>query len=90
MPVALTVRDLPRSVDWYVRVLALERIEEVHEDGHDLVVLLHAATDIAVNLHCHETNPGDGFDETRTGLDHLSFLVPGGTELTAWAAHLDA
>ncbi len=53
-------------------------------------MLLHGPTDIAVNLHAHASNPGEGFDETRTGLDHLSFLVPGRTELTAWAAHLDA
>lgn len=37
----------------------------------------------------HASNPGDPFDETNTGLDHLEFLVGRREELDKWAERLD-
>lgn len=90
--VALTVTDLERSARWYERVFGLERAETVtdlHEAGHDLVVLIHPDTDMAINLHRHPGNDSSRFDERRTGLDHVSFLVRGRDDLEHWASHLD-
>ena len=88
--IALTVRDLTVSEPWYQEVLGLRRVEEVHLPGHHLVVLVDQATDIAINLHVHDGNRNEAFDERRTGLDHLSLLVEDRRSLDEWAAHLDA
>lgn len=90
--IALTVTDLDRSVRWYERVFGLERSEsvsDVYESGHDLVVLVHSTTDIAINLHRHPGNDLLPFDERQTGLDHVSFLVQNFSELVRWESHLD-
>ncbi len=88
--IALTVRDLETSERWYKEVFGLERLEEVTMPGHRLVVLVEEGTDIALNLHVHEGNRGEAFDERQTGLDHLSLLVEDRGSLDQWAAHLDA
>lgn len=44
----------------------------------------------SVGLDHHPANPGEGFDCTRTGLDHLCFKVAAVDDLHAWATHLDA
>jgi len=41
-------------------------------------------------LHQHLTNDGEGFDERRTGLDHLSFKVADYDALLAWQKRLSA
>ncbi len=90
--VAFTVTDLERSVAWYEEVFGLEQVEsltDVGEPGHDLVVLVHPSTDIAINLHRHPGGDAGRFDERRTGLDHVSFLVGDRSELTVWRRHLD-
>lgn len=90
--IALTVTDLDQSVRWYERVFGLERSEsvnDVYESGHDLIVLLHPTTDIAINLHRHPDNDRLLFDEHQTGLDHVSFLVQDRSELARWESHLD-
>jgi catechol 2,3-dioxygenase-like lactoylglutathione lyase family enzyme len=54
-----------------------------------------ASCDIAQGCHArtpvarHDANPGDGFSEFRTGLDHLEFLVPRREDLHEWAGRLD-
>lgn len=88
--VALTVRDLAVSEPWYTEVFGFERLEAVDLPGHRLVVLVDPNTDISVNLHVHEGGSADEFDERRTGLDHVSFLVEDRAALEGWAAHLDA
>ncbi len=88
--IALTVRDLAASESWYREVFGLERLEEAVLAGHRLVALVDRGTDIAINLHVHEGNRGDAFDERQTGLDHLSLLVEDRPSLDVWAAHLDA
>jgi hypothetical protein len=45
---------------------------------------------VAVGLHHHDGNPGQPFDESCTGLDHMSFGVAGRADLDAWARWLDS
>ena len=40
-------------------------------------------------LHIHPQAVGDGFDEHRTGLDHVAFACRDRDELQKWAARLD-
>ena len=39
-------------------------------------------------LHRHDANRGEPFAETRTGLDHVGFLVPTRDDLERWQEHL--
>ena len=43
----------------------------------------------AVTSDHHEANPGQPFDESRTGLDPISFGVADRAGLDAWASWLD-
>ena len=60
------------------------------EQGGYAVVLTEPRSGIALGLHHHEANPGQSFDERRTGLDHISFAVAGRADLDAWARWLDS
>jgi len=91
--VGLTVRDVEASAEWYQRVLGLQRqFEEPHhgsdQSGYALVL---GTPDMSLNvgLDHHPANDGNGFDPTRTGLDHLCFQVSGVDALAEWAIHLD-
>lgn len=91
--VGLTVRDVEASAEWYQRVLGLQRqFEEPHhhsDEGGYAVVLGTPDMSLNVGLDHHPANDGDGFDPTRTGLDHVCFQVSSVDDLTKWATHLD-
>jgi catechol-2,3-dioxygenase len=91
--VGLTVRDVEASAEWYQRVLGLHRqFEEPHhhsDEGGYAVVLGTPDMSLNVGLDHHPANDGDGFDPTRTGLDHVCFQVGSIDDLTKWATHLD-
>jgi glyoxylase I family protein len=91
--VGLTVRDVEASAEWYQQVLGLQRqFEEPHhhsDEGGYAVVLGTPDMSLNVGLDHHPANTGDGFDPTRTGLDHVCFQVGGTDALHAWATHLD-
>lgn len=91
--VGLTVRDVEASVEWYQQVLGLQRqFDEPHhrsDEGGYAVVLGTPDMSLNVGLDHHPANTGDGFDPTRTGLDHVCFQVSGTDALGAWATHLD-
>lgn len=86
--VALTVRDLPRSVAWYSDLLGLQKIGELPDEGGRgaKVLFRHPTSGLVIVLCAHKANPGEPFSEFRTGLDHLSFTVRDRAELDAWQA----
>jgi glyoxylase I family protein len=43
----------------------------------------------SLTVRSHDTNDGAEFDERRTGLDHLEFIVPTPADVAAWACRLD-
>jgi glyoxylase I family protein len=87
--VSLTVPDAERSAEWYARVLGFETAGIVPGETFGRVVLRHP-DGLMLTLLQHAAGSGDGFDERRTGLDHLAFAVGSPDEVDAWAAHLDA
>lgn len=91
--VGLTVTDAEASAAWYERVLGLQRqFEEPHhqsEPGGYAVVLGTPDMSLNVGLDHHPANRGEGFDATRTGLDHLCFQVASLDQLHEWMAQLD-
>jgi glyoxylase I family protein len=60
------------------------------KEGGYAVVLIDPRSGIVIGLHHHEANPGQSFNETRTGLDHISFGVADRAGLDAWASWLEA
>lgn len=87
--VALTVTDLNASVAWYEQVLSVRyRMEAPHEGGTAHILSDDGQT-LAFALHVHDANQHETFAETRTGLDHVGFVVPVRAELERWGDHLE-
>jgi glyoxylase I family protein len=88
--VSVTVTDIERSVPWYSDLLGLTKLmEEAHPDGTGYAVVLGKPDwSMCVGLHTHPTNERERFEESRTGLDHIGFMVSGRPELDAWESRL--
>jgi glyoxylase I family protein len=89
--VALTVRDMDASAEWYQRVfgwIVLRRFAP-GEAGTPRVLLYDPASGFALGLCQPEDGSGDDFDHRRTGLDHFALGVADGAEMERWLAHLD-
>ena len=89
-----TVSDVEASAAWYERVFRMNRVRAPFphygaEEGGYAVLLMDPRSGIAIGLHHHQANPGQPFQESRTGLDHISFGVAGRADLDAWAHWLD-
>ena len=46
-------------------------------------------TGLLIGLHHHNANQGEKFEESHTGLDHISFQVADRAALKAWIDRLD-
>ncbi len=85
---ALTVTDLDASVEWYSRVFDVKPAMDVPHPGGVGRVLLNDDQSLVLVLHHHDTNDGEQFAETRTGLDHFGLLVSSREDLERWQDHL--
>lgn len=80
----LSVTDLEVSSDWYCDILGFEVTARVEGDGFLRHRLRQPDAGITLTLTAHEANEGDTFDETRTGMDHVSFVVPSVDDIHAF------
>jgi glyoxylase I family protein len=87
--VALTVTDLDASVAWYEQVFSVDYQMDVPHEGGTSRILADAEWRLAFALHVHDANQRETFAETRTGLDHVGFVVPVRTDLERWQEHLE-
>lgn len=88
--IALNVRDLDASVQWYRDVLDFSLLLPWDTDDFDRRILGHpSGVFIALTKH-HHPDAESAFSERRTGIDHLAFGVPSRDELEGWVARLDA
>ena len=92
---APTVSDVEASAQWYERVFGMTRVPVAfphHGAEHEgyAVVLTEPRSGIVLGLHHHDANPGQAFEERRTGQDHMSFAVASRADLDAWATWLDS
>ncbi len=89
--VCLSVLHPGRSAEWYAALLGMERRYEHRpsDGGPDYFCLIEPASQFVLCLVGHHDNPGGPFDETRTGLDHLEFMVEQRSDLDDWARRLD-
>lgn len=89
--IALTVRDMAASAEWYQRVFGWQFLRRygAEEAGTPRILLLDRASFFVVGLCQPEDGSSAGFDHRRPGLDHLAFKVADEDELDRWLAHLD-
>ncbi|MCX4472645.1 putative lyase [Micromonospora sp. MW-13] len=86
--IALNVCDLDASVRWYGDVLGFSLLFPWDTDSFDRRLMRHpSGVVIGLTTHKH-ADAGTGFNERRTGLDHLAFAVPTRAELETWASRL--
>ena len=89
--VALTVRDMEKSAEWYQRVFGWVELGRL-VDGEAIpprILLLDPSSFLAVGLAQPTDGSADDFDYRRTGLDHLAFGLSDYEELDGWVTHLD-
>ena len=89
--VALTVRDMEGSAEWYQRVFGLQVLRRygASEAGTPRILLLVPSSFFALGL-CQPEDGSDGaFDHRRTGLDHFAFKSRTTKSSAAWIAHLN-
>jgi len=86
--VALTVRDLERSLPWYQRLFDAEAV--LDEDTGPFRHVVWAVGSTLVGLHQFPDGRSAAFDELRVGLDHLAFACTDRKELERWEVQLDA
>lgn len=88
--IALTVRDLDRSVQWYTEVLDFRYLVSYDTDDFERRIMGHPSGFVLALTRHRQPGAGGEFDERRTGLDHLAFGVATRDELDAWVHRLDA
>ena len=87
--IALTVTDLDASTAWYEQVFAVSYLMDAPHEGGTARILTDSEQTLAFALHRHDANQRETFIETRTGLDHVGFVVPTRTDLERWQEHLE-
>ena len=87
--VGLTVTDLEASVLWYEKVFGITYQMDTPHAGGVGKILADESWQLMIALHRHDTAGGEPFSETRTGLDHVGFLLPARADLQTWQHHLE-
>lgn len=88
LEITLSVRDPPSSAAWYTALLGMQ--QTTSDDGQmRYICLREPESAFVLCLVGHTANPGDEFDDHRTGLDHLEFVVEAREDLVEWVARLD-
>ncbi len=85
--VSLSVTDHEGSARWYEDLFGFLTIEKLDEPDYAESVMVHPSGAILC-LQQHRDNPGQPFDPSRTGGDHIAFRVGSREELDQWQARL--
>ena len=86
--VAITVKSLQRSMEWYGQILEWEPVMSGEAEG----VVYSVGTlpgGPLLGLREYAGGEGGGFDPTRIGLDHLSFDAGTADDLSNWEKRFD-
>jgi catechol-2,3-dioxygenase len=83
------VTDLERSLPWYEGVFGIAYQMDAPHEGGTAKLLADPEWRLIIVLHQHDANQRESFSPTRTGLDHVGFMVPTRADLTEWQAHIE-
>jgi glyoxylase I family protein len=86
---SFSVRDAEASAGWWREVFGLVDLDRSHGNGWHGILLVHPASATILEFQQHDANRGERFDPTRTGFDHLGFLVDDPAQLDDWQAHFE-
>jgi len=86
--IALTVTDVERSVPWYERVLGFTPSGSADEGEQGLRKVFLRGFGVTLTLVQHPAAERAAFDESRPGLDHLTFSVADEDALRFWTERL--
>jgi catechol 2,3-dioxygenase-like lactoylglutathione lyase family enzyme len=84
--VALSVHDIDKSADWYVRLFDLTLVAEFEEPAPMKVFMTPDGQ--AIDLRQDPDVAPEPFTQTRVGLDHVGFVCASRAELDGWNARL--
>jgi glyoxylase I family protein len=87
--IALTVTDVDASITWYEKVFGISFKMDAPHPGGVGKLLADDEQQLIIVLHRHDANEREQFAETRTGLDHVGFMLADRQELEAWQMHLE-
>lgn len=84
--------DLDRSIRFYCEVLGARLVREPYEGSRPsfsgrMALVMVGST--GLDLYQHQSNGGEPFEPSRTGLDHLAFVAESFEHLQMWADWLD-
>ena len=89
--VAVTVSDIDKSREWYGKLFGADPVMDEQEDKgnfHHVVWLVGDGQVFGIHQHKNPSS-SDPCDETRPGLDHVSFACGDRDELKKWQSKLD-
>ena len=84
--VGLSVHDINKSTDWYVRLFDLNVVAEFDEPAPMRVMMTPDGQ--AIYLRQDPKVSAEPFTQEHVGLDHLAFIVQTRAELDAWLRKL--
>ena len=84
--VALSVRDIDTSADWYARLFDLTLVAEFDEPAPMKVFMTPDRQ--AIDLRQDPDVEREPFSQRHVGLDHVAFVCQDRAELDAWAEKL--
>jgi glyoxylase I family protein len=84
--VGLSVHDIEKSADWYVRLFDLTLIAEVDQPAPMKIFMTPGGQ--AIDLRQDPRVAAEDFTQEKVGLDHLGFVCADRTELDRWLARL--
>jgi glyoxylase I family protein len=91
--IAVVVRDMTTSVDWYRKVLGFEPVGDVRPGPLELEcprqVMVHADSGFPLVVMEPKRRSGDLFEPFAIGLNHFSLMVGDRAALDEWARRLD-
>ena len=67
----------------------LDDLDKVQGQGWRGILLIHPTTATIIEFQQHDANNGETFDPTRTGFDHMGFMVDNRADLDVWQTHFD-
>lgn len=84
---SFSVSDAEASARWWRDVFGLVDVDRASGNGWTGILLIHPPTRTILELQQHDANQGERFDPTRTGFDHMGFMVDDLEQLDGWQAH---